>query len=56
MDLFIKLSSLIGPIFGAVLYKFMGYRKTLDIWMISLFTISIFYAIFNCGINVFKNN
>ena len=55
-DLFIKLGALLGPIVGAALYNEFGYRRTMDVWMISLLVISLIYIIFNCGCSLFKKN
>ena len=38
------------------MYGYLGYRKTMDNGMIGLFTISVIYFVFNCGIDFNKND
>jgi MFS family permease len=54
VDLFFNLGALIGPILGGTLYTYLGYRKTMDIWMICFFICALVYGYFNCGIDIFK--
>ena len=50
------MSTSIAPPIGSLMYGYLGYRKTMDNGMIGLFTISVIYFIFNCGIDFNKND
>lgn len=54
--LFYNLSSLLGPICGGVLYDNYAYENTLNINMFMEFGFFLIFAIFNCGIFVFKHH
>ena len=49
-----SLFALIGPIIGGIMNDNLGYQKTMNINMYTLFGLSIFFAIFNCGFTVFS--
>ena len=47
-------SALLSPIFGGVMYDNYGYKTTLNVCMIFMFSLSFIYFSFNCGFNIFS--
>jgi hypothetical protein len=56
IDLHFNLGALIGPIFGGTLFMFLGYRATMDVWMICFLIFTLTYGYFNCGLDIFEKS
>ena len=51
---FCSLSALIGPIVGGLMHDQLGYEKTMDVNMVLLLGLCLFYCIFNCGYSIME--